>query len=143
MQLRGVRFRVPSAEYQIIHLILGKFVHDSYMARHMLPIREACDYLEIQERTSRALDYDLIERHCRNEHQLFAQLVNRIIGLPPGYPARSTSSAENYLRLVELRYDSEHVAGVLDAYAKISKSYHSLVHNYQKLPRYLGRKIGH
>ena len=46
-QMHNARFRVPGAEHQIIHIILGKFIHDGYCARQHFPIRNACDYINV------------------------------------------------------------------------------------------------
>ena len=58
-QRHGATFRVPSAEYQIIHIVLGKMAYDGHLARRSFPIRGACDYIELLENEQGEIDRGL------------------------------------------------------------------------------------
>ena len=140
-EINGARFRIPSPEFQIIHLVLGKFVHDGYMARQSFPVREACDYLHIQEAADRRLNFGLITQHCGNAEMLFAQLVTELMGQYSTEPLSASGglSVAQRMRLMERRMNSAAVSNTLDIYARIQHLTHSLIHSPMKLRGYLAR----
>ncbi len=136
-------FLIPSAEYQMIHLILGKLVHDGHLARRTMPLREACDYIKLMEHTKDVFDYALVKRHCGNPFVVFAALIEELMA----YTAKTTNNNKNNyqhdikkrLKTMQGRYNSPALGALLDGYARALHLGHALAHSPSKLPAYLNR----
>ena len=134
-------FLTPSAEHQIIHIILGKMVHDGCLARREFPVREACDYIDLQEGLSGTIDEQRITRHCGDKYAIFSQLVAELTGYTNGNtPARKADIARR-LKLMERRYNTPLVADMLNVHARATYLGQTMVHSPAKLPQYLKRLL--
>jgi hypothetical protein len=85
----GAIFTVPSNDHQVIHLILGKLVHDGYLARREFPLREAHDYIGLLERTAQGFDEALVKQYCGNNFPRFHCLVTALTDYAPAAPIAS------------------------------------------------------
>jgi len=138
-QRHGTTFRVPSAEYQLIHMVLGKLVNDSYLACRDFPIREGCDYIELLESVKGEIDQELVERHCAGNYAIFTQLVAELMGYKTAVIGAQAGNITHRLHLMEMRYNYDRVAKLLDAHARAIYLGHELVYSPTKLPAYLRR----
>lgn len=141
----GVHYLVPSAEYQLIHLVSGKWVHDGHLARAGFPLREACDFLDILDAAGGAVDFALVARHCGEDAALVARLVAALTGSSTAAAlggAVSAAGLQRRLRAMELRARSGCACRLLDAYARTLHLGQTLAHNPAKLTGYL-RRLGH
>lgn len=140
-QRHGATFRVPTAEYQLIHMVLGKLVNDSYLARRDFPIREGCDYIELLEREEGKIDTGRVERHCAGNYAIFTQLVAELMGYKTAETAARAGIIKRRLRLMEMRYNSAGMEKLLNAQARAIHLGNDLVYSPTKLPAYL-RRLG-
>jgi len=130
-------FMVPSANYQAIALILGKLVHDGFLARRALPLREAHDYIGLLERSAGELDEVLIQRCCGKSFSRFHHLLIAITGYSSALSLTSACDVSRDLELMELRCNSSGVGKLLNAYARACHLSLTLLHNPARLPTYL------
>jgi hypothetical protein len=137
----GATFYVPSTEYQIIHLILGKLVHDGHLARRTFPIREACDLIDLLDNAEGDVDQQLVVQHCGSNFALFFALVVELMAYRPRNTITELVDTSNYIRMMQKRYDFPATGKVLDAYARTQHLAHALVYSPAKLPAYLNRLI--
>ena len=139
MKRNEVRFLFPSTEYQIVHLILGKFVHDGHITRRTFPLREACDYISLMENNKGHIDYTLVAKHCQNEHDLFSQLLAELMDYPPETNRTASRALDKRIQTMQRRYDYRTLGKLWDSYARALHLSHSLAHSPAKLPAYLSR----
>lgn len=139
MNRNEIRFLFPSTEYRIVHLILGKFVHDGHLTRRTFPIREACDYASLLENNKGHIDFALVAKHCRNEHDLYSQLMAELMGYPPQTNRTAARAIDKRIQTMQRRYDYRTLGKLWDSYARVLHLSRSLVHSPAKLPAYLGR----
>ncbi len=138
-QSHGANFLIPSAEYQIIHLLLGKVIHDGHLARRTFPIREACDYVSLLESEKGNINQDLVARHCGKAYPIFSQLVAELTTYKPEGAITTIGDISQRMQLMQKRYDSPGLAKLLDAHARALHLGYSLLHSPAKLPAYLNR----
>ncbi|HEY6131560.1 MAG TPA: hypothetical protein VIV27_06045, partial [Halioglobus sp.] len=136
----GATFRVPSTEHQIIHLILGKFVNDGYMARRIFPIREACDLIDLVENAEGSIDQQMVVQHCGRSFRLFYTLVCELMGYPPRLGKAGFEDTSRFTRMMQMRFESKAIRRLLDAGARSEYLVHALVYSPAKLPAYLRRQ---
>lgn len=141
-QNHGAVFQVPSIEYQIIHIVMGKLVCDGYLARRDFPIREACDYIHLLDSARRPIDHQLVTRHCGNRYALFAGLVAELMAYESNPVTGCETAVQGRLRTMERRYESGRFASLLNAHARASYLIRELLYSPSKLPAYLHR-AGH
>lgn len=139
---QGAAFLVPATEYQLIHLVLGKLVHDGHFARCSFPIREACDLMDLLPPAANHLDLPLIEQHCGSNFGLFVALAAELMVFQsPITIAGSSNAAANYIRMMRKRFNSKFVCTLLDTRARFEHLSRELAYSPGKLPDYLGRAI--
>ena len=140
---QGAAFLVPASEHQVIHLILGKLVHDGYFARRAFPIREACDFIDFLQSAGNSLDLRLIEQHCGPGFGLFLALVVQLMEFqtPLTVAVSSREAAAHFIRRMRQRFDSRLVRVLLDKRARLEHLSRELAHSPGKLPDYLGRAL--
>ncbi len=145
LERHGAIFKVPSTEFQIIHLILGKFVYDGYLARRTFPIREACDLIDLLENAEGGIDQQLVLRHCGRSFPLFHSLVCELMNYSPRTGAFMADDTSRFTWLMQKRFESNTVRKLLDAYARVDYLVHALASSPAKLPAYLRRinPLGH
>lgn len=136
--IQGASFLVPSTEHQIIHIVLGKLVHDGYLARRTFPIREAADYIELLHSAGGVIDSERVARHCGRAFSIFAQLVMELMKYPAESPGPA-SGTQYRIELMRMRYDSPALAKLLDGYARAAHLTCAMLHNPSKLTAYLRR----
>jgi putative nucleotidyltransferase-like protein len=137
----GATFKVPSTEYQLIHLILGKLVNDGCLARRSFPVREACDYIELLNSKKGRVDQELVTRHCGTNHAVFSRLVTELMGYTPRESPGKAGNVTRRLQLMEKRYNSSTMAKILDAHARAIYLTQSMLYSPGKLPAYLRRLV--
>jgi hypothetical protein len=130
---------VPSAEYQLIHTVLGKLVHDSYLSRRDFPLREGCDYIEILETAEGKIDRELVERRGGKDYFIFSQLVAELMAYKAPNTKGKKTDISRRLKLMEKRYNSSGTAQLLDAHARALHLSHELLNSPAKLPAFLRR----
>lgn len=135
----GAQFLVPSPEYQMIHLVLGKLIHDGHLARRTLPIREACDYITVLENSGGHLNQAQIEKHCGKHFATFTQLVRELMAYSPKQANPKTKDITKRLQTMQRRYNSPAIGILLNSYARTLYLTQSLIHSPAKLPTYLRR----
>lgn len=139
---RGAAYRVPSTEYQLIHLVLGKLVHDGYLARRTFPIREACDFIDLVDDARDGVDEQLVVHHCGSDIALFAGLVADLMAYTtPQITLAGRDDVADYIRVMHRRFHSPVTGRLLDAYARLCHLMFSLAYSPAKLPAYLRRAI--
>jgi putative nucleotidyltransferase-like protein len=138
-QSHGASFLIPSAQYQIIHLLLGKVIHDGHLAGRTFPIREACDYIKVLESEKGNINEDLVAQHCGEAYPIFSQLVAELMMYKPGETIITTGDISHRLQMMQKRYNSPGLAKLLDAHARALHLGYSLLHSPAKLPAYLNR----
>tara|TARA_R110002124_G_scaffold72500_5_gene193983 strand:- start:1161 stop:2231 length:1071 start_codon:yes stop_codon:yes gene_type:complete len=136
--IQGASFLVPSTEHQIIHMVLGKLVHDGYLARRTFPIREAADYIALLDSPDGVIDSERVARRCGKAFNIFAQLVTELMNYPAESPG-PTSSVKYRIEMMRMRYDSPAPAKLLDGYARAGHLTCAMLHNPSKLSAYLRR----
>jgi hypothetical protein len=139
VESHGATFKVPRAEHQLIHLILGKLVHDGYLARRTFPIREACDYIELLNSVEGRIDQGLVAQHCGTNHATFSQLVTVLTGYTLREPLNKAGDITLRMQMMQKRYNSPVIAKILDAHARAVHLTQSMLSNPAKLPAYLRR----
>jgi hypothetical protein len=134
---------VPATEHQLIHLVLGKLVHDGHFARRSFPVREACDFINLLQPAGSPLDLPLIEQHCGPEFGLLLALVAELMAFqsPLTVALSSREAAANFVRMMHKRFDSQLVRTLLDTRARLEHLSRELACSPGKLPDYLGRAI--
>ena len=135
----GATFQVPSTEYQIIHLILGKLVNDGYWAGRSFPIREACDLINILESAEEPVDQQLVAKHCGRKYIRFHALVTELMQRGSDTNTSKSRDLTFYIRLMQQRSNSQVMRTFLDGYARVGHLTHALIHSPAKLPDYLSR----
>ncbi|MCB1688451.1 MAG: nucleotidyltransferase family protein [Halioglobus sp.] len=138
-QLQDACFLVPSTEYQVIHLVLGKLVHDGYLARRDFPLREACDYLDLLDNAGGDFDSRLVAKHCGRALSIFDQLVTALMTEQPTRVAAGTTDISRRLGMMRTRYDFPTRAKLLDLYARGEHLAYSLLYSPSKLAAYISR----
>jgi putative nucleotidyltransferase-like protein len=137
-QAGGATFLVPSPEYQVIHIILGKLLHDGYLAACQFPIREACDYIGLRE-AAPSFDSKLVSARCGKAFHVFDQLVNTLMGYRNATPPPAGTSIRYRTRLMRMRYNYPAPATLLDLYARAQHLTYTAVYNPSKLAKSLRR----
>lgn len=139
LRRNGITYRTPSAQYQMINLLLGKIVHDGHLARRRFPLREACDYIWILQQQERDIDQALVERLCGKSYRVFSALIAELMS----YQALGINAADTnitrQLNELERRCNSPHYATLMNGYARVLHLGKSLLHNPGKLRAYLHR----
>jgi hypothetical protein len=136
---RGATFQVPCAEYQIVHIVLGKLVNDSYLARRDFPIRDGCDYIELLNSVKGTIDQGLVEQHCGKNYTIFSQLATELMVQKTGENTGKANGINRRLQIMEKRYNSSKIAKLLDAHARARHLGHAMLYSPAKLPTYLQR----
>ena len=137
-RIEGAAFLVPSTEYQLIHMVLGKLVHDGYLARRMFPIREAADYIALLDSADGEFDSEWVAGQCGRAYRIFAQLVSELMNYPPAAPD-SQAAIRHRIGMMRMRYDSTAPARLLDGYARAGHLTSALWYSPSKLPAFLRR----
>lgn len=135
----GATFRVPSAEYQNIHIVLGKMVYDGHLARRSFPIREACDYIELMESEKGEIDRGLVTQHCGENYATFSQLVRELMAYRNKEEIDTSSTISRRLQLMEKRYNSGTIAKLLDAHARVLYLGKEMLYSPAKITAYTQR----
>lgn len=141
VESHGATFNVPSTEYQLIHLILGKLVHDGHLARRTFPIREASDLIDLLDNAEVDIDQQLVVQRCGSNFALFFALVSELMAFRPRITIIELVDASKYIQMMQKRYDSPATRKLLDAYARAQHLAHALVYSPAKLPAYMNRMI--
>lgn len=135
----GAAFRVPHAQYQVIHIVLGKMVYDGHLSRRSFPIREACDYIELLGSETGEVDWSLVAQHCRKNYTIFSQLVSELMAYRNEEGIKVTHDISRRLKLMEKRYNSGAVAKLLYTNARTQYLASEMIHSPTKLAAYLQR----
>lgn len=135
----GATFQVPSAEYQIVHIVLGKMVRDGHLAQRSFPIREGCDYIDLLENTEGGIDQELVAHHCGKDYAIFAQLVKVLMAYNVDESMDNSHDIRRRLHLMQLRYNSAAMATLLNTQARAIHLGNEMLHSPTKLPAYLKR----
>jgi hypothetical protein len=134
-----VKFKVPNVNHQLIHILLGKLVHDGHFAKKTFPIREACDFVELMADCDPSSGLDLVTEYCGNSLSTFRQLVDEIMGAEHRPVFGSRRGVSLRLATMRKRYNSEFLAVLLNTYARSLHLCVSLLHNPEKASAYLRR----
>lgn len=137
----GATFLVPSAEHQIIHLVMGKLVNDGHFSRRSFPIREGCDLIDLLDSAGEGVDAVMLEKHCGTRFALLHALVVELMGYRSPLSINNSELASRYVRLMQRRLNSGLVRFSLDVAARVEHLSHQLLHSPTKLPGYLKRVI--
>jgi hypothetical protein len=137
----GATFYVPSTEYQLIHLLLGKLVHDGHLTRRTFPIREACDLIDILENAEHDVNQRLVLRHCGRNFTLFHALVCELMHYSPRTSIAEFEDTSKFTRLMQKRFESHAIRKSLDVFARVEHLAHALAYTPAKLPLYLRRLV--
>lgn len=140
-ECHGAAFTVPSTEYQVIHMVLGKLANDGYLARRDFSIREGCDYIALLDSVGGKIDRGFVAQHCGKDYAIFSQLVAELMGYTCGETIGSANHIKRRLQLMEKRYNTGGVAKLLDAQARAIHLGHEMLYSPAKLPAYL-RRLG-
>lgn len=132
-------FLVPDTEHELIHMIIGRFVHDGYAARYDFPIRSGLDFITALSASSHEPDWDFIAYRCGGTLNLFRELVSELGGYPERSAAGRSRETAAWLRRIERRYNAPGWARLLDGQARLRHLASSLRYTPAKLPGYLGR----
>ena len=135
----NAKFKVPSVDYQIIHIVLGKLVHDGHFAKQSFPIREACDFIELQEEFDLSMERGQVIKKCGNSLPIFHLLVEELMGGKHWEPFQKKYDVSKRLSRMEKRYNSEYMTAFWNAYARSLHLTLSLIHNPKKTATYLRR----
>lgn len=141
VEINGVEFLVPSADYRFIHLVLGKLVNDGHLARRSFPVREACDLVEILEGAGGDLDPEFLTRRLGKRFARVCSLVAELTGYRTAIAGDDGGAARRYLRLMQKRNDSLLVRKLLDTYARTEYLAYEMAFSPGKLPAFLARLI--
>lgn len=134
-------FLVPSLEHQIIHLILGKFVHDGHLVRRTFPLREACDLMSLLDKADTTLDQDLVMAHCGQYLETVNSLVTELMGYTPKVEIFRHVDVSNHLRFMQRRRNSSVLGKLFDTHARVLHLTTSLAYSPSKLSMYLHRQV--
>jgi hypothetical protein len=137
----GATFYLPSTEYQLIHLLLGKVVHDGHLTRRTFPVREACDFIELLENAGNDVDQRLVLQHCGRSFTLFHALVCELMRYTPRSGIADVESISKFTRTMQRRFESRVIRTSLDIYARVEYLVHALTYTPAKLPAYLRRMV--
>ena len=140
-ECHDARFLVPSIEYQMIHLILGKFVHDGHLARRTFPLREACDFVDLLNKSDITLDQDLIVAHCGPHFATVYSLVAELMAYTPKIGISRKIDVSSQIRLLQRRQNSSIVGKLFDTHARVIHLATSLAYSPGKLWAYLHRQV--
>ena len=138
----GAAFKVPSAEYQVIHMVRGKMENDGYLARRDFSIREGCDYIQLMVSMEGKINHGFVEQHCRRNYSTFTQLVTELMGYKYEDNIGRSDHIKHRLQLMEKRYNTGRVAKLLDAHARAIYLGNEMLYSPTKLPAYL-RRLGY
>jgi hypothetical protein len=141
IESHGSTFYVPSTEYQLIHLVLGKLVHDGHLARRTFPIREACDLIDLLDNAEGDVDQQLVVQHCGSNFALFIALVSELMAYRPQNIITELVDASKYMQMMQKRLESHAIRKSLDMYARAEHLAQALAHSPAKLPAYLRRMV--
>lgn len=141
MERHGVTYYLPSTEYQIIHLLLGKWVHEGHLTRRTFPVREACDLIELLESADHDVDQRLLLQHCGRSFILFHALVCELMHYAPRIRMAEVEDTAGFTRTMQKRFESRALRRSLDFYARAEFLAHALVFSPAKLPAYLRRMV--
>jgi hypothetical protein len=136
----GATFLIPSTEYQMIHLVLGKLLLDGHMARRTFPLREACDFIHLLETAQESIDYRRVAQHCGKAYYQFAQLVAELMAYPQVATKNQPADISTRMQLMQKRYNSPTVGKMLDAHAGALYLAQAMLYSPSKLPAYLHRR---
>lgn len=137
----GATFYVPSTEYQLIHLLLGKLVHDGHLTRRTFPIREACDLIDILENAEYDVNQRLVLQHCGHSFPLFHALVCELMNYVPRTNITAWEDPASFTRMMQKRFESHVLRKSLDVFARAEHLAHALAYSPTKLPDYLRRMV--
>jgi hypothetical protein len=137
----GATFYVPSTEYQLIHLLLGKLVHDGHLTRRTFPIREACDLIDILENADHDVDQRLVLQHCGRSFPLFYALVCELTNYPRRSSIAEVEDTSKFTWMMWKSFDSYAIRKALDLYARAEYLAHALAYSPSKLSAYLRRIV--
>ncbi len=138
---QGVTFLIPSAECQVIHIVIGKLVHDGTLARREFPIREAFDYIDLMESEGGKFDREQLETHCGEQFRIFVQLVTELMGYQTVESMNASGNIKHRIELMQKRYNSPGMAKLLNVYARGLHLGNSMLYSPTKLPAYLHRLL--
>ena len=141
IESHAATFYVPSTEYQVIHLILGKLVHDGHLARRSFPIRGACDLIDLLDNAEGDVDQQLVVQRCGSSFALFFALVSELMAYRPRTTITELVDASKTIQMMQKRYESPATRKLLDAYARTQYLVHALAYSPAKLPAYMKRMI--
>jgi len=139
VERNGVEFLVPSADYQLVHIVLGKLVNDGHLARRSFPVREACDLAELLESAREDLDPEFLAQRCGKRFARVCSLVAELTGYRTAIAGDEGRAARRYLRLMQKRNDSPVMRKLLDTYARAEYLAYEMAYSPGKLPTFLGR----
>lgn len=138
----GARFLIPSIEHQIIHLVLGGYVHDGWQTRQLLPIRQACDFIGLSRSIKSSVapvNPELLRRRCGSSLTVFAALVHELMAYTPAALNLPSANVGRSLALMRARYNSRNTARALDAIGRLDHLASTALSNPAKFPAYLSR----
>jgi hypothetical protein len=141
----GIRHRALADADQLVHIVLGSFVHDGFMLRREFPIREGADFLSIREAAVSALDREQLRRQGGSELALFEALVDTLmIRREKTTPRTITSrtiegSRVRFMRGARRRLESHTARTLLDQRARLAHLCLELRYSPGKLNAYLLR----
>ena len=138
-RIDDVAFLLPSAEYQVIHIVLGKLLHDGYLAARRFPIREACDYMGLRESAADTFDSNEVIAHCNTSFSVFDQLVKALMGYQSTTPTHAGINLRYRIGLMRMRYEYAAPGKLLDLYARTQHLAYATLYTPSKLAKYLRR----
>lgn len=136
VERHGARFYFPAAELQLMHLVLGSFVNDSYASAYNFPIRAGHDYIETANQGS---IQEASMSKASKEIQVFEQLVVELMKLPEEKRLFPAIDVSRRLALMEKRFNSPATARLLAVQARWRHLGNALWYDAGKLPAYLLR----
>jgi len=137
----GVSFRVPSPEFQLIHLIFGKYITDGYCAARTYPIRDGCDYADLMDRKGSDIDTSMVEQKCGSSFTIFSQLTNELMGDGHTIDYNTDVDISRRMMIMQKRYNSATIAKLLDSYARANYLMNALIHSPDKLTGFFARLV--
>ena len=141
----GAAFLVPSTEHGIVHLVLGKLVHEGHFARHTFPLREACDYIHCLESARGPIDYRMIHEHCGRNASLFAALVAQLMAYARAAeyrPQYATRLLDRRIRIMQKACESRWTGEFFHVYARLLHLLYSAVYSPGKIKGFVFREAG-
>jgi len=137
----GATFYLPATEYQLIHLLLGKWVHEGHLTRRTFPVREACDWIELLESAGHDVDQRLVLQHCGRSFTLFHGLVCELMQYDAPLRMAGSEDTAKFTRTMQRRFESRALCRSLDMCARAEYLARALAYSPAKLPDYLRRKV--